>query len=197
MDIVLEAAKPIINNKIWEKITQIQFVNYCYKHKEKKILELVFKEWIKNPPEKIIIEKLNINLIENLLYPYHYIIHLDIDFIKTILKFICNYNLPLFLYERIYREVNIENRDKDDELKYKLLKEFTEKKAPQDLWLKYNEENIKQMNILQEKINYNKRLIAGKKIVNFVEKWMDDEFEMRPMVNRIALRRFNDLNGEK
>ena len=78
-----------------------------------------------------------------------------------------------------------------------MLKEFTEKKAPQDLWLKYNEENIKQMNILQEKINYNKRLIAGKKIVNFVEKWMDDEFEMRPMVNRIALRRFNNLNREK
>ena len=121
-------------------------------------LKIILKEWVVNPPRKIILDKIKYN-------------------IEELNKLEEKYRM-IFLYKC------------DSEL-LSLMMFFGFKIDS------YIEENKIRQLLLEESKIRSEHLVAGKKIVNFVEKWMDDKFEMRPMRDKIALRKFEDLVEEQ
>ena len=63
------------------------------------------------------------------------------------------------------------------------------------------EDNIKnsiketenKINKLEENLQFLRKLSAGKKIANYIEEAMDDEFELKPLRTRIDMRKIKDL----
>ena len=51
----------------------------------------------------------------------------------------------------------------------------------------------KKINRLENNLQFLKKLRAGKKIANYIEEAMDDEFDLKPLRSRIDMRKIKDL----
>lgn len=134
-----------------------------YSDLKNNIIYKIMKIWKKEPPPKYVLEDFKKCLLG---YPNFYNLnHKDkykINMIDNIMYYIVKYN-EVKLFEMI-----------------ELIVYFTK-----NFEMNYDLEDIKNSEI---KLKIEK-LIAGKKIANFVEKYMDDEFELRSMRMRIDLRK--------
>jgi hypothetical protein len=156
-------------------------------------LNLLLNYWKKNPPSEEHLKIINDELFKNKTDIHVKEIYKKYgpEFSDNIIYF-CEELKPLILKKTfsISHDYFLQNKYHDYYLNYNKEKKINLlEKDLEKLIKKEKEIIIRKENLI--------KLIASKKIVKFIEEAMDDEFEMKTLVNRIAKRKFIDLMDEE